>query len=175
MKTKSKRFLKLATLCLALLGTTLLMTRPVKAEVVMTQSLAEGSNSSEKNSEQQDQDKVQQRGDSKEDWDSGYESTEQALPKSNQVTETLHSEGDLQKIAEKSDDGYKLGYQKGYEAGRKEDASENPDENKLESKSLDYISGYYAGYYRGWDETNKPFQTLLEDIYRWLWEIFFKP
>ncbi|HHK0193656.1 TPA: hypothetical protein ACQN8E_000135 [Streptococcus pyogenes] len=33
MKTKSKRFLKLATLCLALLGTTLLMGRPVKAEV----------------------------------------------------------------------------------------------------------------------------------------------
>ncbi|HGI1275852.1 TPA: hypothetical protein ACJP78_001024 [Streptococcus pyogenes] len=34
MKTKSKRFLNLATLCLALLGTTLLMGRPVKAEVV---------------------------------------------------------------------------------------------------------------------------------------------
>ncbi|HER1920635.1 TPA: hypothetical protein VKO32_000608 [Streptococcus pyogenes NGAS346] len=34
MKTKSKRFLNLATLCLALLGTTLLMTRPVKAEVI---------------------------------------------------------------------------------------------------------------------------------------------
>ncbi|HEP2451094.1 TPA: hypothetical protein VID10_000663 [Streptococcus pyogenes] len=33
MKTKSKRFLNLATLCLALLGTTLLMTCPVKAEV----------------------------------------------------------------------------------------------------------------------------------------------
>ncbi|HGM9000959.1 TPA: hypothetical protein ACKQOX_000459 [Streptococcus pyogenes] len=33
MKTKSKRFLNLATLCLALLGTTLLMARPVKAEV----------------------------------------------------------------------------------------------------------------------------------------------
>lgn len=33
MKTKkSKRFLNLATLCLALLGTTLLMGRPVKAE-----------------------------------------------------------------------------------------------------------------------------------------------
>ncbi|HES4240269.1 TPA: hypothetical protein VON29_001545 [Streptococcus pyogenes] len=32
MKTKSKRFLKLATLCLALLSTTLLMTQPVKAE-----------------------------------------------------------------------------------------------------------------------------------------------
>ncbi|HES9188723.1 hypothetical protein [Streptococcus pyogenes] len=36
MKTKSKRFLNLATLCLALLGTTLLMARPVKAEVVKT-------------------------------------------------------------------------------------------------------------------------------------------
>ncbi|VHH05432.1 Uncharacterised protein [Streptococcus pyogenes] len=32
MKTKSKRFLNLATLCLALLGTTLLMAQPVKAE-----------------------------------------------------------------------------------------------------------------------------------------------
>ncbi|HGA4265000.1 hypothetical membrane associated protein [Streptococcus pyogenes] len=37
MKTKkSKRFLNLATLCLALLGTTLLMGRPVKAEVGRT-------------------------------------------------------------------------------------------------------------------------------------------
>ncbi|HEP1726115.1 hypothetical protein [Streptococcus pyogenes] len=35
MKTKSKRFLNLATLCLALLGTTLLMGRPVKAEGVV--------------------------------------------------------------------------------------------------------------------------------------------
>ncbi|HEP1280791.1 TPA: hypothetical protein VB373_000685 [Streptococcus pyogenes] len=34
MKTKSKRFLKLATLCLALLGTTLLMGQPVKAEMM---------------------------------------------------------------------------------------------------------------------------------------------
>ncbi|HER2581188.1 TPA: hypothetical protein VJY08_000501 [Streptococcus pyogenes] len=32
MKTKSKRFLNLATLCLALLGTTLLMEQPVKAD-----------------------------------------------------------------------------------------------------------------------------------------------
>ncbi|ACI60683.1 hypothetical protein JavanS529_0001 [Streptococcus satellite phage Javan529] len=36
MKTKSKRFLNLATLCLALLGTTLLMGHPVKAEAVYT-------------------------------------------------------------------------------------------------------------------------------------------
>ncbi|MEN4323278.1 hypothetical protein [Streptococcus pyogenes] len=36
MKTKSKRFLNLATLCLALLGTTLLMAHPVKAEAIPT-------------------------------------------------------------------------------------------------------------------------------------------
>ncbi|VGV45331.1 Uncharacterised protein [Streptococcus pyogenes] len=41
MKTKSKRFLKLATLCLALLSTALLMTQPVKAEAV-PQSVEQG-------------------------------------------------------------------------------------------------------------------------------------
>ncbi|HER4806562.1 TPA: hypothetical protein ACWWY2_000085 [Streptococcus pyogenes] len=39
MKTKSKRFLNLATLCLALLGTTLLMGQPVKAEVPRTEEV----------------------------------------------------------------------------------------------------------------------------------------
>ncbi|VHF36699.1 hypothetical protein [Streptococcus pyogenes] len=39
MKTRSKRFLNLATLCLALLGTTLLMGRPVKAEAAPTDAL----------------------------------------------------------------------------------------------------------------------------------------
>ncbi|EMO8622175.1 TPA: hypothetical protein ACJTYV_001533 [Streptococcus pyogenes] len=33
MKTRSKHFLNLATLCLALIGTTLLMAQPVKAEM----------------------------------------------------------------------------------------------------------------------------------------------
>ncbi|MZX80888.1 hypothetical protein EB818_01975 [Streptococcus pyogenes] len=42
MKTRSKRFLNLATLCLALLGTTLLMAHPVKAEI----TLAEGESTS---------------------------------------------------------------------------------------------------------------------------------
>ncbi|HFX5146684.1 TPA: hypothetical protein ACIEVS_000967 [Streptococcus pyogenes] len=50
MKTKSKRFLNLATLCLALLGTTLLMTRPVKAEV----SLVRGTQQTVENAEDSD-------------------------------------------------------------------------------------------------------------------------
>ncbi|VGT85517.1 hypothetical membrane associated protein [Streptococcus pyogenes] len=47
MKTKSKRFLNLATLCLALLGTTLLMGQPVKAEAV----LARGTQQTDENAE----------------------------------------------------------------------------------------------------------------------------
>ncbi|HEQ9157568.1 TPA: hypothetical protein VIE79_000661 [Streptococcus pyogenes] len=47
MKTKkSKRFLNLATLCLALLGTTLLMGRPVKAEGSVVSDNSSGSTSS---------------------------------------------------------------------------------------------------------------------------------
>ncbi|HER0014966.1 TPA: hypothetical protein VIU24_001736 [Streptococcus pyogenes] len=50
MKTKSKRFLNLATLCLALLGTTLLMAQPVKAEVVLTR----GTQQADENAEDSD-------------------------------------------------------------------------------------------------------------------------
>ncbi|VGU94383.1 hypothetical protein [Streptococcus pyogenes] len=44
MKTKSKRFLNLATLCLALLGTTLLTTQPAEAEVILLPINGRGSN-----------------------------------------------------------------------------------------------------------------------------------
>ncbi|HEP1338636.1 TPA: hypothetical protein VB390_000510 [Streptococcus pyogenes] len=47
MKTKSKRFLNLATLSLALLGTTLLMGRPVKAEVVLTRGTQQSGENAE--------------------------------------------------------------------------------------------------------------------------------
>ncbi|HEP1492995.1 TPA: hypothetical protein ACXFFL_001163 [Streptococcus pyogenes] len=117
MKTKSKRFVNLATLCLALLGTTLLMTRPVKAEVVMTQSPAEGSNSSEKNSEQQDQDKVQQRGDNKDDWDRGYNDGYKKGEESDTREELDRSAFDSfpQDISDRGE--YLDGYEGGYEAG----------------------------------------------------------
>ncbi|ANC75281.1 TPA: hypothetical protein VIN91_000997 [Streptococcus pyogenes] len=120
MKTKSKRFLNLATLCLALLGTTLLTTQPVKAEVVMTQSPAGGSNSSERNSEQQDQDqdKVQQRGDSKEDWDRGY------------------------------DDGYKKGEES--DTREKLDRSTFGSFPPGISDQGEYLDGYEGGYEAGW-------------------------
>ncbi|HHJ7644147.1 TPA: hypothetical protein ACQM9V_000164, partial [Streptococcus pyogenes] len=41
MKTRSKRFLNLAPLCLALLGTTLLMGQPVKAQTSLVRGTSE--------------------------------------------------------------------------------------------------------------------------------------
>ncbi|HHK1258221.1 TPA: hypothetical protein ACQOC5_000048, partial [Streptococcus pyogenes] len=121
MKTKSKRFLNLATLCLALLSTTLLMAQPVKA----------------RDNQSQQQEHV-----------------------SNNIVE------DAQKNDSDYDQGYEEGYKEGYKEGQKEGAPENPDkkdEDKLKNKSSRYGDGYYLGYYRGWDETNRPFQTLLKD------------
>ncbi|HEP1432178.1 TPA: hypothetical protein VB452_001302 [Streptococcus pyogenes] len=49
MKTKSKRFLNLATLCLALLGTALLMGHPVKAETeIGVQSISRDTDTDQK-------------------------------------------------------------------------------------------------------------------------------
>ncbi|HHD3224546.1 TPA: hypothetical protein ACNZ1F_001742 [Streptococcus pyogenes] len=129
MKTRSKRFLKLATLCLALLGTTLLTTQPVKAEG-STPNVVE----------------------------KGHESARQALTD----------------VGQTENDEYERGYKEGYEAGRKKGAPGKPNDDALNNKSSSYGDGYYSGYYRGWDVTNHPFQTLLDDIYRWLWETFFR-
>ncbi|VHB76394.1 Uncharacterised protein [Streptococcus pyogenes] len=131
MKTKSKRFLKLAPLCMALLGTTLLTTQPqpVKAEGCTPNVM-----------------------------EKGHESARQTLTD----------------VGQTENDEYELGYKEGYEAGRKKGAPREPDDDALNNNSSSYGNGYYPGYYRGWDETNHPFQTLLDDIYRWLWENFFR-
>ncbi|HER3473290.1 TPA: hypothetical protein ACQNTQ_000575 [Streptococcus pyogenes] len=55
MKTKSKRFVNLATLCLALLGTTLLMGRPVKAEAIPTTREVQQSDESTEDSDIREQ------------------------------------------------------------------------------------------------------------------------
>ncbi|HEP2074423.1 TPA: hypothetical protein VH789_000461 [Streptococcus pyogenes] len=127
MKTRSKRFLKLATLCLALLSTTLLMAQPVKA-------------------------------------------------RDNQSQQQEHVSNNIVEDSQKNDSDYDQGYKEGYKDGQKEGAPADPDkkEDEFKNKSLRYGDGYYLGYYRGWDETNRPFQTLLKDIYLWLWETFFK-
>lgn len=127
MKTKSKRFLNLATLCLALLSATLLMAQPVKA-------------------------------------------------RDNQSQQQEHISNNNVEDSQKNDSDYDQGYKEGYKDGQKEGAPEDPDkeEDEFKNKPPRYGDGYYSGYYRGWDVTNRPFQTLLKDIYLWLWETFFK-
>ncbi|VGQ33668.1 Uncharacterised protein [Streptococcus pyogenes] len=112
MKTKSKRFLKLATLCLALLGTTLLMGRPVKAEGVYAQpQSSERSTSVNGPSEDSSSEEMKRAKDRKCGYDEGYEQGQ---------------ESDNRKVDRKSivvpyyvedQDEYKDGYEQGFEAG----------------------------------------------------------
>ncbi|HHR3325298.1 TPA: hypothetical protein ACS4OQ_000230 [Streptococcus pyogenes] len=112
MKTRSKRFLNLATLCLALLGITLLMARPVKAEFVPThQQSGESSRLMNDPGEDSSSEEMKRAKDRKYGYDEGYE---------------LGQESDHRKVDRKSievpyyvedQDEYKDGYEQGFEAG----------------------------------------------------------
>lgn len=116
MKTKSKRFLNLATLCLALLGTTLLMGRPVKAEVVsrdnsteqtdiMKRRYMDSTGISEKELEQKyEEDRFQGYLDG---YKEGLEKSD--IPKWSDI-----------KVPDGRDDDYRDGYEQGFLEGRRE-------------------------------------------------------
>ncbi|HEP6115142.1 TPA: hypothetical protein VLM34_000742 [Streptococcus pyogenes] len=94
MKTKSKRFVNLATLCLALLGTTLLMEQPVRAEVVT---------------------KVQQ--DEKADWYRGYEEGLKKGKAASQREDLVRKEIPVPEgVSDKGEywDGFETGYSAGW-------------------------------------------------------------
>ncbi|HER6086432.1 hypothetical protein ACEN7M_00735 [Streptococcus pyogenes] len=152
MKTKSKRFLNLATLCLALLGTTLLTGQPVKAE----------------------------GGDNSLVEVSGNGSTDGRLPSSeHRVDESSESE-QIKKEAEAYQKGRDDGEEAGYQEGKKEDSPRVPlnDSPRPSSTPYDqnptlqaeygngYSDAYLLGYNRGWEETNPIQSTLI-----WLWTI----
>ncbi|HES0871034.1 TPA: hypothetical protein VNH35_000794 [Streptococcus pyogenes] len=118
MKTKSKRFLNLATLCLALLGTTLLMTCPVKAEIVSTRPQS-GENSTLVSTPEEDStgEETEQAGDdAKKDWRRGYNDGYKVGQKSD-------NRGDIDRDnitvpRDVTDEGeYKDGYEGGFGAG----------------------------------------------------------
>ncbi|VGV19300.1 Uncharacterised protein [Streptococcus pyogenes] len=144
MKTKSKRFLNLATLCLALLGTALLMGRPVKAEMTPIRQEQEmvGSGSydqetREGSSEGQDSDEL-----------SGFYGT------------------DAQK------QGYKAGYDDAVK-GRPQiprDEIEIPS-NVDESDEVDYKDGYGNGYNSGWEKTH-PIEVAVMNFFSWVLSLF---
>ncbi|HFX5461455.1 TPA: hypothetical protein ACIE0U_000472 [Streptococcus pyogenes] len=108
MKTKSKRFLNLATLCLALLGTTLLMGRPVKAEISKVSPTSQASGF----------DKAREKGDS-----DGYQF---GLSGGDFDSEKIEVPDDIE--SEYRPD-YKDAYEGGYERGRR---AANPVETLLE-------------------------------------------
>ncbi|AKI34805.1 TPA: hypothetical protein ACI067_001444 [Streptococcus pyogenes] len=115
MKTKSKRFLNLATLCLALLGTTLLMAHPVKAEAA-PQSVVqtEGNVTQEGSSEDQvlnelsgfDGNESQVAG-----YKAGYNDAISEKPQTHR--DQIEVPGNFDKTDYK--DGYGIGYNYGWE------------------------------------------------------------
>ncbi|HEP1479347.1 hypothetical protein [Streptococcus pyogenes] len=103
MKTKSKRFLNLATLCLALLGTTLLMGQPVKAEGVY----ADPMHITEQDDESGDKYTESHRKGTEDGYEAGKKATNDTLKRANiQVPGKLDPEG--------YKDGYEGGFSKGY-------------------------------------------------------------
>ncbi|HER8860665.1 Uncharacterised protein [Streptococcus pyogenes] len=146
MKTKSKRFLKLATLCLALLSTTLLTTQPVKAEAI-PQSV--------------EQEVTQQRNrvtdttggtdgnESQKQWNRGYDKGyEKGLSGSDRIE---RDDIDVPKdIDSRYSDDYKDGYEGGFEDGRRK---ANPIEAFLEE-----VWEFFTSIFKGWFGSDDNYQ-----------------
>ncbi|VGV18989.1 hypothetical protein [Streptococcus pyogenes] len=117
MKTKSKRFLNLATLCLALLGTTLLMGQPVKAEAVYTNPqsgerlTSVGGPSEDSGSEKTQQTSDDDRRDRNRGYEEGY--------KRGQESDNRDLDRDTIEVPYNVIDGveYKDGYEEGFGVG----------------------------------------------------------
>ncbi|HEQ8696271.1 TPA: hypothetical protein ACJPEX_001530 [Streptococcus pyogenes] len=119
MKTRSKRFLNLATLCLALLGTTLLMGRPVKAEVVSTRE-------------------TQQTGENAEDDN---------IKKDYLNRIGLDNLDDLEQPGKDRFQGYLDGYKEGLKGSNRPDAIPIP--NSFTGDEGEYRDGYEEGFGEG--------------------------
>ncbi|MEN4375038.1 hypothetical protein R2579_03230 [Streptococcus pyogenes] len=142
MKTKSKRFLNLATLCLALLGTTLLMTQPVKAEI----TLAKGESTSHQTAQPTSPSKLflgsESGGNSTYNYDfwhglgyrDGYEKGEESdSPDISDIDVPDY-------VSDK--EAYKEGYKKGFEEGRRE---ARPIEAFIEQ-----VWEFFTSIFKGW-------------------------
>ncbi|VGU80744.1 Uncharacterised protein [Streptococcus pyogenes] len=128
MKTKSKRFLNLATLCLALLGTALLMGQPVKAEVThsnQTHTTEQSENSYEDSHKKGTQD--------------GYEKGKNA------TSETLNRQ-DIEVPGGFDPQGYKDGYEGGFSKGFNE--ANHPILTAIEG-FLSWLWGLFTGEFTG--------------------------
>ncbi|VHM54101.1 Uncharacterised protein [Streptococcus pyogenes] len=134
MKTKSKRFLNLATLCLALLSTTLLTTQPVKAEGVLRDPQPVNQDSGQRGSRES-----QQEGVGSSYSDNGEERQKQAYQA-----------------------GWDAGLLAGKGAEQPNVEIENIPPSAYDNTYFDgdYKDGYQGGHRKGWDEGH-PFQAAL--------------
>ncbi|QCK59685.1 hypothetical protein [Streptococcus pyogenes] len=159
MKTKSKRFLNLATLCLALLGTTLLMGHPVKAEEESAGNSTLMSTSEEATGEQDSYIEEQYR--------NGL---------------SLDKDGFQSHLKEDPYNQYRFeGYKDGYKDGLNPDAEEIDDDalgKKAKEKARDgkhgegYSDGYESGYSEGWRQGH-PIKAFLGFIWSMISSFFF--
>ncbi|HEP1299513.1 TPA: hypothetical protein ACQMQ0_000744 [Streptococcus pyogenes] len=145
MKTKSKRFLNLATLCLALLGTALLMGRPVNAEAIPATR------------------EVQQQ--TAENKDIINEDTIKKEYMARFGLEDLEGHEVRYK-------GYLDGYRKGFNGENMPERSaiQVPD-GVQRSEEDDYRDGYEGGYGQGRHEGH-PVEAFLEDVWEFFTSIF---
>ncbi|HHK1867434.1 TPA: hypothetical protein ACQOKL_000652, partial [Streptococcus pyogenes] len=123
MKTKSKRFLNLATLCLALLGTTLLMGQPVKAEVTKRSQGSDQSEVQEQNPYQEGKSKGHRLGLSEGKKKDAPPQPSNTLPDSNPYSSNSEQNYYYRK-------GYEEGYTQGYYQGKSESEQSEQDKAK---------------------------------------------
>ncbi|HER2529956.1 TPA: hypothetical protein ACNZS7_000803 [Streptococcus pyogenes] len=137
MKTKSKRFVNLATLCLALLGTTLLIEQPVKAE---------GSESHlEERVTKQRQFKTYDEG-YEQGRKAGYEEgRKEGAPENPEENPNVQQNGDYHPSDERGpsdpySDGFDLGYSQGWHKakdGGDSDHQESQGSDKTQDKKVE--------------------------------------
>ncbi|VGT85493.1 hypothetical membrane associated protein [Streptococcus pyogenes] len=175
MKTKSKRFLNLATLCLTLLGTTLLTTQPVKAEGVQY-SLESGvsTDSSEQSSSTgqtgENAEEVQQQ-------TTGNEDTlnEDTIKEEYMALFGLDDDKDLQDhLQEPENEGYYKGYVDGYRKGFKGEKRIDRGDIKVPENIKckdEYKDGHEGGFEAGRSKTY-PVTAFLEEVWGFFTRIF---
>ncbi|HEP1423775.1 TPA: hypothetical protein VOW21_001458 [Streptococcus pyogenes] len=152
MKTRSKRFLNLATLCLALLGTALLMGRPVNAEVGRTPLVEEVSGNGSTDGEL-----TQERNDGAEAYQKGRDAGEGAG----------YQDGKNENAPRVPE----------IDNPRPSSTPYDHDQNPILKAEYGngYSDAYLSGYNRGWGETHPieaTLQFLWNTIYYWFGSLF---
>ncbi|MGS7030194.1 hypothetical protein ACEN68_07495 [Streptococcus pyogenes] len=132
MKTKSKRFLNLATLCLALLGTTLLTTQPAEAEVILLPINGNGSGGLNSQAKSQAED------DLKVDWYKGHKDGLKKGEAASKCEDLVREKIPVpQGVLDKTEywDGYETGYSEGWYNKHGLDESNDSDTDSSQNKN----------------------------------------